>query len=174
MDEWLIPQDWNRYEPAEHALWDRLFARQVALLSTRAAPAFLEGIDVLRMSKPGIPDFEELSERLHAATGWTVAAVPGLLHGLERPPALERVAEAGHAAFCRYRPRVYAGAVTFVKAADEVRMPFDAKLLWGGLLSKLTIHLIPGDHWSLVKNNVGTLATVLSTAIRHAETKAAP
>jgi phenylalanine-4-hydroxylase len=79
MDEWLIPQEWNRYEPAEHALWDRLFARQVALLSTRAAPAFLEGIDVLRMSKPGIPDFEELSERLHAATGWSVAAVPGLI-----------------------------------------------------------------------------------------------
>ena len=30
-------------------MWDRLFARQVDILSTHAAPAFLGGIDVLRM-----------------------------------------------------------------------------------------------------------------------------
>jgi phenylalanine-4-hydroxylase len=60
-------------------MWDTLFARQVSLLSTRAAPAFLEGLDVLRMSKPGIPDFAELSERLGKATGWSVVAVPGLI-----------------------------------------------------------------------------------------------
>jgi phenylalanine-4-hydroxylase len=34
---------------------------------------------VLRLSRPGIPDFEELSERLHRLTGWTVVAVPGLV-----------------------------------------------------------------------------------------------
>jgi len=79
MDKWIIPQDWNQYAPSEHAMWDTLFARQVAMLSGRAAPAFLEGIDVLRMSKPGIPDFDELSERLHKATGWSVVAVPGLI-----------------------------------------------------------------------------------------------
>ena len=79
MDKWIIPQDWNQYAPSEHATWDTLFARQVAMLSARAAPAFLEGIDVLRMSKPGIPDFGELSERLHKATGWSVVAVPGLI-----------------------------------------------------------------------------------------------
>jgi phenylalanine-4-hydroxylase len=79
MDKCLIPQEWNRYSPSEHAMWDTLFARQVSMLSTRVAPAFLEGIDVLRMSKPGIPDFDELSERLHKATGWSVVAVPGLI-----------------------------------------------------------------------------------------------
>jgi phenylalanine-4-hydroxylase len=42
-------------------------------------PEFLEGLDVLRMSKPGIPDFNELNERLMAATGWQVLAVPGLV-----------------------------------------------------------------------------------------------
>ena len=30
------------------------------------------------MSNPGIPDFAELSDRLHKLTGWTVAAVPEL------------------------------------------------------------------------------------------------
>ncbi len=79
MTDSRIPQNWPGYTPAEHALWDRLFARQVAMLATRVAPAFMEGIDVLRMSKPGIPDFVELSQRLTEATGWSVVAVPGLI-----------------------------------------------------------------------------------------------
>jgi phenylalanine-4-hydroxylase len=60
-------------------MWDRLFARQSAMLSSRVVPAFMEGLDVLRLSKPGIPDFGELSERLMKATGWQVVAVPGLV-----------------------------------------------------------------------------------------------
>ncbi|AHE56494.1 hypothetical protein NX02_24435 [Sphingomonas sanxanigenens DSM 19645 = NX02] len=77
--DWTIPQDWARYTPDEHAMWDRLFARQQAMLPGRVAPAFLDGLDVLRMSRPGIPDFAELSERLMRATGWQVVAVPGLV-----------------------------------------------------------------------------------------------
>jgi phenylalanine-4-hydroxylase len=60
-------------------MWDRLFDRQVAMLPGRVTPAFLQGLDVLRLSKPGIPDFEELSDRLRALTGWSVVAVPGLV-----------------------------------------------------------------------------------------------
>jgi phenylalanine-4-hydroxylase len=77
--DWTIPQDWRAYTRGEHALWDKLFARQSALLQTRAAPAFLEGLSVLRLSRPGIPNFEELSERLSGLTGWRVVAVPGLV-----------------------------------------------------------------------------------------------
>jgi phenylalanine-4-hydroxylase len=77
--DWTIPQAWDRYTAAEHAMWDILFARQAAMLPDRAAPAFLEGLDVLRLSKPGVPDFEELSARLMALTGWQVVAVPGLV-----------------------------------------------------------------------------------------------
>ena len=39
----------------------------------------MAGLDILRMDKPGIPDFEALSERLMKATGWQVVAVPGLV-----------------------------------------------------------------------------------------------
>jgi phenylalanine-4-hydroxylase len=74
-----VPQDWARFTAAEHAVWDRLFARQSALLPGRASRAHLAGLDVLRLSKPGIPDFDELSQRLHKLTGWTVVAVPGLV-----------------------------------------------------------------------------------------------
>ena len=77
--DWTVPQDWGRYTAAEHAMWDRLFERQSKMLPGRASPAYLQGLDVLRLSKPGIPDFDELSERLRKLTGWTVVAVPGLV-----------------------------------------------------------------------------------------------
>lgn len=77
--DWTIPQDWARYTAEEHDVWNTLFARQSEMLPGRASEAFLRGLDVLRLSKPGIPDFEELSERLRALTGWSVVAVPGLV-----------------------------------------------------------------------------------------------
>ena len=77
--DWTIPQAWEHYTAEDHSVWDTLFARQTAMLPGRASEAFLRGVDVLRLSKPGIPDFEELSDRLMAATGWHVVAVPGLV-----------------------------------------------------------------------------------------------
>lgn len=77
--DWTIPQRWSDYTPAQHTVWDTLFARQSAMLQGRAADAFLRGVDVLKMTRPGIPDFTELSERLLALTGWQVVAVPGLV-----------------------------------------------------------------------------------------------
>ena len=35
--DWTIPQNWERFTPAEHAVWDTLFARQSAALEGRAA-----------------------------------------------------------------------------------------------------------------------------------------
>jgi len=77
--DWIIPQDWQSYSPEEHAVWDLLFARQAEMLPARVVPAFMEGLDVLRMTKPGIPDFDELNEGLFRATGWQVVAVPELV-----------------------------------------------------------------------------------------------
>ena len=77
--DWTIPQGWEHYTAEEHATWDRLFARQSQLLPGRASEAYLRGLDVLKLSRPGIPDFEELSERLMRLTGWQVVAVPGLV-----------------------------------------------------------------------------------------------
>ncbi len=60
-------------------MWDTLFKRQSDMLPGRAADAFMRGLDVLKLSKPGIPDYKELNARLMAATGWQVVAVPGLV-----------------------------------------------------------------------------------------------
>lgn len=77
--DWTVPQNWSAYTADEHGMWDLLFERQARMLKGRVTPAFLQGLDVLRLSKPGIPDFEELSERLQKLTGWSVVAVPGLV-----------------------------------------------------------------------------------------------
>jgi phenylalanine-4-hydroxylase len=77
--DWTVDQDWSHYTAEEHATWDTLFARQAQLLPGRASEAYLRGLDVLKLSKPGIPDFRELSDRLSALTGWQVVAVPGLV-----------------------------------------------------------------------------------------------
>jgi phenylalanine-4-hydroxylase len=77
--DWTIAQDWEAFGADEHTMWDRLFARQSEMLPGRAADAFLRGLDVLKLSKPGIPDYRELNARLMAATGWQVVAVPGLV-----------------------------------------------------------------------------------------------
>lgn len=77
--DWTVAQDWAHFTPEEHGVWDTLFARQATLLPGRASDAYLRGLDVLKLSKPGIPDFDELSERLMKLTGWQVVAVPGLV-----------------------------------------------------------------------------------------------
>jgi phenylalanine-4-hydroxylase len=77
--DWTIPQGWDQYTPAEHALWDRLYARQTSLLPSRAAPEFLDGLKRLDLGAGGIPDFRLLSDRLMKLTGWQVVAVPGLV-----------------------------------------------------------------------------------------------
>ena len=77
--DWTVPQAWHKYTAADHATWDLLFERQARQLRGRASQAWLRGLDVLRLSKPGIPDFAELNDRLIAATGWSVVAVPGLV-----------------------------------------------------------------------------------------------
>lgn len=77
--DWTIPQRWERFTPEEHRVWDILFKRQQEMLHGRAVRAFEQGLDVLKLSKPGIPDLDELNERLFARTGWTVVSVPGLV-----------------------------------------------------------------------------------------------
>ena len=77
--DWTITQNWDAFTADDHAMWDQLFARQTGMLPGRAADAFLRGMDVLKLSKPGIPDYRELNARLTAATGWQVVAVPGLV-----------------------------------------------------------------------------------------------
>jgi phenylalanine-4-hydroxylase len=73
-----VPQDWASYTEAEHAVWRTLYERQTSILPGLACEPFLTGLDRLDL-RGGIPDFDALSDRLAALTGWRVVAVPGLV-----------------------------------------------------------------------------------------------
>jgi phenylalanine-4-hydroxylase len=78
-EDWTVPQRWEHFSAEEHRVWDVLFERQRRKLAGRAVAAFEGGLESLRLSRSGIPDFDDLNERLFARSGWTVVAVPGLL-----------------------------------------------------------------------------------------------
>jgi phenylalanine-4-hydroxylase len=77
--DYVVPQCWEGFTEDDHAVWDLLFARQVELLGTRVVSAFLDGIDLLKLSHPGVPDVEGLNAILEPRTGWRTVAVPGLV-----------------------------------------------------------------------------------------------
>jgi phenylalanine-4-hydroxylase len=77
--DYVVPQGWEDFTAEDHSVWDLLFARQVELLGTRVVSPFLEGIDLLRLGHPGIPELNELNAILQPRTGWRTVAVPGLV-----------------------------------------------------------------------------------------------
>jgi phenylalanine-4-hydroxylase len=77
--EYVVPQRWEKFAAEDHAVWDLLFARQVELLGSRVISPFFDGIDLLKLSHPGVPDVEGLNAILEPRTGWRTVAVPGLV-----------------------------------------------------------------------------------------------
>ena len=78
-EDYVVPQRWESFTAEDHAVWDLLFARQVELLGSRVVTPFLDGIDLLRLSHPGVHDVEGLNAILEPRTGWRTVAVPGLV-----------------------------------------------------------------------------------------------
>lgn len=75
----VVDQQWNHFTDEDHNVWDLLFARQVALLGTRVVTPFLDGLDLLNLSRPGVPNLDELNTMLTPRTGWRTVAVRGLV-----------------------------------------------------------------------------------------------
>ena len=77
--DWTMPQHWDELTDEDHWVWDTLFARQRTLLHGKVISAFEEGLEVLELSCPGVPNFDELNDRLAVRTGWRVVTVPSLI-----------------------------------------------------------------------------------------------
>jgi phenylalanine-4-hydroxylase len=77
--DYTVAQDWEHYSSQDHALWATLYQRQLALVERYAASEFLEGTRLLGAEASRIPRFESINERLEAASGWRIVAVPGLI-----------------------------------------------------------------------------------------------
>jgi phenylalanine-4-hydroxylase len=78
-DDYVVDQNWRRYDQADHATWRDLFLRQSEMLPGRACDEFLQGLSGLGVVAEEIPKFEDLNAILKPATNWTIVAVPGLV-----------------------------------------------------------------------------------------------
>jgi phenylalanine-4-hydroxylase len=75
----VVDQGWDRFSAEDHAVWDTLYTRQVELLRTRVVTPFLDGLDLLDLGAPGVPELGRLNARLEERTGWRTVAVPGIV-----------------------------------------------------------------------------------------------
>ena len=73
-DALIIDQDFSAYTDEQHETWRLLYERQMNVLKPRVCPEYLDAIDVLGFTPDHIPNFQEVNERLRAATGWEVVA----------------------------------------------------------------------------------------------------
>jgi len=128
---------------------------KVAYLASRAWRALKLSIDIFRLGA-WLQRFADFPDAPNQAASRTVAI----------PDAIHRVQRAGEVAYRKYRPRFYDGEITFIKAQAEVRIPFDATLLWGALARAVTVQAIPTDHQNLVRASAVTLAAQLTKNLR--------
>jgi phenylalanine-4-hydroxylase len=79
--DFVAGQRWDEYTAGEHALWRRLYARQMALVPGYACDEYLAGLARLDAADR-IPRFEVASAKLKQATNWEIVGVPGLIPDL--------------------------------------------------------------------------------------------
>jgi phenylalanine-4-hydroxylase len=79
-ETYLMDQLWEEYTPVQHELFNTLCQHQMQIMPGRAYDEYIDFIKQMGFDEPtGIPKFEEINKKLHKATGWKIAAVPGLL-----------------------------------------------------------------------------------------------
>ncbi|MCC5791421.1 MAG: phenylalanine 4-monooxygenase [Legionellaceae bacterium] len=71
------------YSDGEHAVWARLYERQIQMLPARACDEFIRGLDSLQLSADTIPQLPEVNDRLVRKTGWQVVPVAALISARE-------------------------------------------------------------------------------------------
>ena len=76
--DYTCTQNYAAYTEAEHTLYQRLYARQEALLPGRASQQFITMLAQLG-ARERIPRFADINAHLQAATGWQIVGVPGLI-----------------------------------------------------------------------------------------------
>jgi phenylalanine-4-hydroxylase len=79
--DFAVQQRWSKYTADEHALWRRLYERQMRLVPGYACDEYLAGLANLDAGD-AIPRFDAASAKLRRATNWELVAVPGLIPDL--------------------------------------------------------------------------------------------
>ena len=79
-EDMTIDYSWDDLTAADHAMWCKLYARNMPILADRACSEYLAGIKALDFdNEAGIPHFDRVNEKLAKLTGWQMVWVPGLV-----------------------------------------------------------------------------------------------
>lgn len=74
-----INQDYARYTPEDHHVWNLLYERRMPELRKTACSAFLDGVDAIGLDSKHVPRLDDVNARLKPLTGWQAMPVPGYL-----------------------------------------------------------------------------------------------
>lgn len=74
-----VRQEWGNYSEDEHHVWQLLFDRRMQHLRGCASQTFLDGMEVIGLSRERIPNLDEVNEKLERRTGWRAVPVSGFL-----------------------------------------------------------------------------------------------
>lgn len=83
-------QEYDKYTPEHHQVWELMYKEQIDILTTRATKTYLEGIETAQFEAHKIPRFTVINEALKTLTGWQVYAVPGII---DNKPFFELLAQ---------------------------------------------------------------------------------
>jgi acetoacetyl-CoA synthetase len=91
------------------------------------------------------------------------------------PLPLRQVRDAAVTALMNYRPQAYGGKITFLKAATtDAVFPPNARAIWRPLASELELHMVHGDHASVIGAQAQSAAHCLSLCLAGAARGAGP
>jgi len=82
--------------------------------------------------------------------------------GVAVTPTMQRARDSAYAALSRYRPRFYDGSIKFVRAGTVSDFPEDPAAVWSGLVGKIQVETVPGDHLGILGTHFEALASVIS------------
>lgn len=88
------------------------------------------------------------------------------------PLPVREVFQSAALAWRAYRPRYYSGKITFFKAAAFLVYPENPVRVWRDLADEFELHVVPGDHRALVREQAEALAGALGTCLRRAHDQA--
>jgi thioesterase domain-containing protein len=118
-------------------------------------------------------DFSGLNEDQALALALDLGREGGLLPPSTQLAELRRLFErfrANHHALYAYQPSPYSGEILLFRAAERMRHETDPTLGWGALAAGgLRIWDLPGDHYTLLREEVGALAARLQEVLGAAE-----
>lgn len=67
------------FNAEENDIWHILIKRQLQVVQSRACEEYLTGLSILDMPHDRVPQCSELTEKLNAATGWSVVPVDAII-----------------------------------------------------------------------------------------------